>query len=197
MSRFGRLQVLSVSRSGGRLRAVCSCDCGTVKSIRMDALTSGATVSCGCYSAEQTAIRNTVHGLADTAAYRTWHAMMNRCYRADNDNFGDYGGRGIRVCDRWHDVELFSEDMGHPAPGQHIDRIDNDGDYQPGNCRWVTPAVNMNNRRNTPMATHCGETLSLADWARRIGIKYPTIVSRIRRGWSIERALSTKEKSCS
>lgn len=195
--RFGHLAVLGTFRDGGRLKATCQCDCGSVKTIRMDALVSGATVSCGCHSAKQTTDRNTTHGMSKTLAYSSWHCMMNRCYRPDHEAFAQYGGRGITVCDRWHTFENFVQDMGEPTAGQQIDRKDFNGNYEPGNCRWASSKENANNRSNSKHLTLNGRTQTIAEWAREAGVNYVTFFSRLRRGWSLSDALKSKGKSCS
>ena len=129
-----------------------------------------------------------------TSAYRAWANMKCRCTNEKHSQYQDYGGRGITVCDRWDDFDAFFEDMGHPPPGLSLDRIDNDGNYEPTNCRWATIMTQVNNqrvRKNTHFVTYEGTTLSLSDWARLIRMPQSTLDSRISRGWSTERALFT------
>ena len=119
--------------------------------------------------------------------------MMRRCYSANHKNFKSYGGRGISVCDRWHDPHNFIADMQDGfLPQLEIDRIDNDGNYCPENCRWVSPQANQDNRGVTRKVTHQGETLSMSQWAGKAGIPAKLLAKRIfERGWPIGRALST------
>lgn len=124
--------------------------------------------------------------------YRAWKAMKQRCGNPNNHKFNIYGARGIRVCERWRDsFETFLADMGQRPHGTSIDRIDNDGNYEPANCRWATPRQQMRNRSNTRLITYDGRTLSLAEWARATGLTEAGIRIRIdRRGWSVAEALT-------
>ncbi len=120
--------------------------------------------------------------------------MLGRCYDPKVERFPYYGGRGITVCDRWHDVTAFVADMAPTfEPGLEIDRIDNDGNYEPANCQWATHAEQARKKRNLRMATFGTRTLCLAEWAREYGVKYGTVLSRLRRGWTTVEALTTLE----
>lgn len=124
--------------------------------------------------------------------YTAWNFMIGRCYRPRNHRYAWYGGRGIRVCDRWRtSFEAFLADVGpRPTPRHSLDRIDNDGDYEPGNVRWATSFEQSRNRRNVKLYTHDGETLTLSEWADRVGLPYSTLKQRVSRlGWSLARAL--------
>lgn len=128
--------------------------------------------------------------------YRAWTMMKTRCYNKNNPKYPTYGGRGIKVCDRWRSsFDAFLEDMG-PRPGGHsIDRSNNDGDYTPENCRWATPTEQAVNRSTTRWIEANGERLHLKEWAARLGADPQTIVDRISRGWSAERAVTQKPRS--
>jgi hypothetical protein len=192
---FNRWHVRKLGpRRGKHTLWECECRCGTVRDVLADSLTSGKSISCGCHKAEVTAARNFRHGLRRRPEWNVWQRMIQRCHNSANKSFRLYGGRGVYVCDRWrHDFAAFYADMGpRPSPRHEIDRVRNDGPYEPGNCRWVTHRVNCRNRRNQRLLAHAGETLCLSEWAERIGISPAALLSRIdRQGWSVERALST------
>lgn len=166
--RFARLIVVKLDRLSGigkRRRAYwnCRCDCGNEKSIRTDGLTSGVIQSCGCLGIERrtaaSALITVTHGMTRgkrgsncrPAEYRAWSAMKNRCRNPNTARYEDWGGRGITVCDRWRDSFVnFYADLGpRPGPGYSIDRIKNDGNYEPGNCRWADPKTQRANRRDS------------------------------------------------
>lgn len=133
------------------------------------------------------------HGLSYTAEYRAWQTMRLRCNNPRNRAYPSYGGRGIKVCDRWlNSVEAFLADMGpKPSPAHEIDRRDNDGDYTPDNCRWTTRKINDRNRRNNRHIEINGETLTLVEWSERYAVRSETISERIDRGWLPELAVTT------
>lgn len=117
---------------------------------------------------------------------------MSRCYKSTDKRFAQYGGRGITVCDRWHDVNLFIEDMHSTfAPGLKIERQNNNGNYEKSNCAWATSAQQNRNYSRNVNLTFNGETLCLADWATKLNINYGTLWDRLKQGWSVERALTT------
>lgn len=135
------------------------------------------------------------HGLSNTPEYVAWADMKRRCYDTAFKHYKDYGGRGITVCDTWRESFVaFLADMGiRPGPAYTLDRIDNMGNYEPGNCRWATrreQAGNRRHRRCSKMLTFEGETFDMKEWASRTGIPYTAIQQRIRRGWSVERTLT-------
>jgi hypothetical protein len=203
--RFGKLTVIAecveVKSSSRATRDYskyyfCQCECGDAVSVHASKLNRGETRSCGCLSSETTTTRNFQHGHnkrgTRTKVYNAWCHMRQRCYNEKNKSYADYGGRGIRVCDRWIDsFENFLADMGEPpSAGHSIDRIDHEGHYEPGNCRWAAKVVQANNKRNNRLIYFAGEIKTLATWAREKGIEAETIGERLRRGWSIEKALS-------
>jgi hypothetical protein len=121
--------------------------------------------------------------------------MIERCENPNNAHAADYGGRGISVCERWrHDFQAFLADMGRRPNGMSIDRINNDGNYEPGNCRWATNKEQASNRRYCVMLTHNGETMTASDWARRVGIKPSTMLARLRAGCSHVDAITRPTK---
>jgi hypothetical protein len=131
------------------------------------------------------------HGQSKTPTWRTWAGMRNRCNNPNNQKYPAYGGKGIKVCERWGSFENFVADMGErPSPKHSIDRIDNTGHYTPENCRWATPTEQANNKSTNRCVTFLGESLTVAEWSRRTGIPYFTLMYRIKAGWSAERALT-------
>lgn len=135
------------------------------------------------------------HGLYKTPLYRIWGAMRSRCMCPTDPVFKYYGGRGIQVCKRWDSFEKFLSDMGpRPSADYELDRRNNDGDYEPRNCRWATHAEQMRNRRTNRRLTFDGRTLPIIEWAERLGLKPVTISSRLSRGKTIEQALSPAQR---
>lgn len=160
--RFGRLEVLERAAAEGRpTRWLCRCACGTTKVIRGGDLRSGATRSCGCALSDAAKARVAVHGVPDntrhghgahragrrTPTYVVWSNLIQRTTNPRHPYWDSYGGRGITVCDRWRDFSNFLADMGEKPDGLTIDRIDNDGGYEPGNCRWATWSQQRRNQR--------------------------------------------------
>ena len=150
--RFGRLVALRfVGKQGKQSMWACLCDCGAETAGTISNLGRSVT-SCGCLHREKTATLNFKHGHtprgARTSIYARWGAMMNRCSNPTDLNWRHYGGRGIKVCERWHNFQDFLADMGEPPPGLTLDRIDNDRDYSNDNCRWVTMKDQAANRRH-------------------------------------------------
>jgi hypothetical protein len=191
--RFGRWSVLQKA-SGGY---VCRCDCGVERLVPGDRLQRGGSLSCGCYARENAARLGTKHGHyaggKPSPELRSWLKMKSRCYDPHNNRFDRYGCRGIRVCDRWlHSFENFLADMGpRPSPKHSIDRIDNDKDYCPENCKWSTAREQARNRSTCRYLEHGGKRMLLTDWARELGVTKALLNTRLRRGWSVARTLST------
>jgi hypothetical protein len=177
----------------GKRRAVwsCRCDCGDLINVAGDGLRN--TQSCGCLHYE---VKST-HGASGKGAYkrcrqayRAWTGMKDRCYRPSYNKYSRYGGRGITVCDRWRDsFENFLEDVGLPFPNQSIDRIDNDGNYEPGNVRWASRKTQANNTSRNRTIEHAGNSKNLAEWGRVIGRNPSSIASRLDKGIPVEEAL--------
>lgn len=147
------------------------------------------TKSCGCIKFNKG--QNEIHGLKKHPLYNKWNSMKQRCYNENCESYPNYGGRGIKVCDRWlHSVENFYNDMNTGySKGLHLDRIDVNSDYSPSNCRWVSGKQNNNNKRTNVYICMDGRTHTPAEWAEELGIKADTIASRKRKGWTDYEAL--------
>lgn len=162
--RFGRLVALKCvgpykakPASEPKLAWRCKCDCGKEVDVVRGSLVSGLTLSCGCLNREKAASRSLTHGGSHTDIYRTWQHMIGRCHRKSDGAWKDYGGRGISVCKEWrNDFKKFAEYIGQkPSPRHSIDRINNDGNYEPGNVRWATAEQQARNKRKPKRKTHC------------------------------------------
>lgn len=179
--RFGRLTVTGIAdpvRGFGPW--VCECDCGKVTTAKTAVLNNGTKQSCGCYQRDRASEANRTHGRTYTRAHGVWMNMRARCSNPKNTEYHNYGGRGIKVCERWdRSFENFLADMGECPPGLTIERNDNNGNYEPGNCRWATYREQGRNKRNNCHITFRGRTMILADWARELGVDPGTL----RREW--------------
>lgn len=173
--RFGKLAVIArakdaVFRTGKGRRWLCHCDCGTEKIVLDTNLRRGATNSCGCAQKDNTV----THGQSRTSYYQIWEGMIARCSRPTAPRYADYGGRGIRVCDRWRDFALFQQDMGsRPGLDYSVEREDNDGDYEPANCRWATRSEQQRHKRlqrNNTSGAIGVHPLPSGRWAARIKV---------------------------
>lgn len=193
--RFGRLTVISRSGSDRRGEAlwVCKCDCGERAIIRGNKLRTGHTKSCGCLSKEVSGKTHRKHGMEGTRLYNIWINMKSRCKYEGNLEFKDYGGRGITFCKEWESFEPFMKwalENGYECT-LSIDRIDNERNYEPSNCRWSDACTQQNNKRNNHRLTVDGETHTIGEWATITGIKYDTIERRINAyGWKEKEAVS-------
>lgn len=198
--RFGRLTVLCRAQherepSGkSRVYWTCQCDCGNIATVCTDNLVSGRQVSCGCYMRAVNHDLRTTHGETDTRLYNIWLAMKRRCDTPSLKAYPDYGGRGITVCDEWvNSYESFRD--WSLANGYNeklsIDRINNNGNYEPDNCRWVDCVAQANNRRSNVILEFNGESHNITEWARILGKNPKTLYSRRQSGDSVERILRT------
>lgn len=196
--RFGRLVVVAeVERSAhGKPRVLVRCDCGGERVVLLPSLRSGRTTSCGCVRREVAAARATKHGMYGSHEHVVWRHMIARCENPNEQRFNRYGGRGIRVCDRWRtSFEAFLADVGRaPTRAHEIDRIDVNGHYEPGNVRWAKRKQQARNKTTTRFLTLDGRTQSVADWADETGMPYGTLHARLRNGWSDELAIRTPVK---
>lgn len=190
--RFDRLTVIERAPNDkwGKTEWSCRCDCGTDRVVDAGSLRRGLIRSCGCFRREETAKNWTTHGYARTATYRVWAHLKARCSNPHDNSFRNYGGRGIRVCERWTIFENFLADMGEKPPGMTLERIDNDGGYSARNCRWASRKEQCNNTRQNLQITHNGVTRNLKQWTEETGVPYHKAYERIYKlGWDIERAL--------
>ena len=185
--RYGRLLVLHEDPVV-KCKWICQCDCGTVKSIAVSSLRSGRSKSCGCYCSDVLVKIRTTHGQSKTKIYNIWVSMLSRCRNKNFPLYKNYGGRGIKVCERWLIFENFLADMGDKPDGMTIDRINNDGNYEPSNCRWATWIDQANNKRTTRFVVYNGMKLSLAQWARKLNINSDTLKDRLDSNWPIREA---------
>ena len=145
--RFGRLIVKEIIFEGKKCICKCVCDCGKVKDIYKNNLIWGRTKSCGCLRKELMSKRATKHGMSSKKVYVSWYRMLRRCYVISDIGYKDYGNRGIKVCERWHKLENFYEDMGDRPKGKTLARINNEGNYELNNCRWADLSIQNRNQR--------------------------------------------------
>lgn len=190
--KYGRLKVIEILIPR---KAVCECDCGNTTIVFRSNLTRGNTASCGCLWTEKVA-KGKKHGLSDSVEYHSWSGMKKRCYNKNSHNYHWYGGRGIKVCDRWMDsFENFIKDMGRKQTEDHsLDRINPNGNYEPDNCRWASHKEQCNNRRlrkDTLILEHNGESKTVHEWSEITGLNVNAISKRIKNyHWPIDKALS-------
>ena len=196
---FGRLTVIADAERRklpcGQFQTMflCRCICGNENPVSAHCLKKGSTISCGCYKYEVDKLRKLTHGSSRrgtrSPTYSTWAAMKNRCTNSRDYAYRNYGARGICVCDKWADSFIeFLADMGEKPSGCSLDRIDVNGNYEPGNCRWATAREQGNNKRNNRILEYRGERLTMSQLSKRTGISRGVISDRIRLGWPIELA---------
>lgn len=196
--KFSRLAVIGFAgKSNGRTDWYCKCDCGNIVKVIAKNLKNGRTTSCGCLRDERVSESHLTHGHSSgggfSLTYRTWGNMLQRCLNKNNPAYHNYGGRGIKICNRWLRFENFLEDMGERQKGMTIERIDNNGNYEPGNCRWATRKEQCNNKRNNHFLTFNGKTKTVVQWSEIYNIKSHTISKRIKYGWTVEKSLNKKK----
>ena len=186
---FSRLTV--IERASERDKWICKCECGTKKAIFKGNLVRGKARSCGCLHSEELSAANKTHGMSASKTYAVWMHMKGRCENPNNNEYKNYGARGIKVCERWGSFDNFLADMGERPFGLSIERKDNDAGYNPDNCKWATSTEQTRNRRNNVKLTVGEETMVISDWARRLGTTGSVISSRIKNGWSLADACTT------
>lgn len=198
---FGRLVVLQYEGAearalGSRHRVYhywkCLCECGVERTATSGDLLHGDTKSCGCLRQDTARQRMTTHGKSGAPEFIVWSGMRQRCNDSGCEAYSNYGGRGIRVDKAWDDFAMFLANMGaRPSPSHTLERINNDGNYEPGNCKWETRQGQSRNTRRTAQLTFQGRTASMVEWSEVLGISYYAIRARRSRGWSDEKILST------
>jgi len=168
---------------------IFQCSCGNVVEKVAHRVFKGLTKSCGCYHPPRDISKHGIHG---STIYRIWCGIINRCCNSKNKRWPDYGGRGIALSPLWRNDPLaFANYLGpRPSPSHSVDRIDVNGDYEPGNVRWADRKTQQRNMRSNVVIKFNGESKCLSEWAEIIGIKQSCLAARIRRGWSLERAMS-------
>lgn len=169
--------LLRVVKYLGSSKWECACECGNTTTVTTDRLNSGNTKSCGCLKRSVLGLSTTKHGMAGTRTHRIWKAMRSRCNNKNLPRYKDYGGRGIAVCERWSKFEHFLADMGEAPDNASIDRIDNNGNYEPANCRWATREEQATNTRTSV----CVSGKSIKQLADEAGVSYLTMYKRIKR----------------
>lgn len=191
---FGRLTCLKYEGRTKQYDALwlCQCECGNRCVTRAGALRGGHTLSCGCFRQERTRQSHLSHGRSHSKLYKVWTKMKERCANPHDVSYPYYGPHGIIVCREWLTFEPFQAwaiAAGYQE-GLTIERVNNDGNYEPGNCIWTTQAVQNRNKRNNIIVTFQGETRKLLDWADTIGVSRDILDNRLRKGWTAERALT-------
>lgn len=184
--RFGRLVVLGKYGTAKNRQSIwkCKCDCGNIKNVIYGSLLSGSTKSCGCLLKENGCPPK--HGLSRTRIYRIWNNMKKRCYNENNKDYSNYGGRGIKICNEWLDekkglLNFYNWAMQNGYKDDlTIDRIDNNGNYEPNNCRWADNRTQSNNKRNCYYITYKNNTHTVAEWSKILYICESTIRERIK-----------------
>jgi len=190
---FGRLTVVGESAKRGRVRRIdCVCKCGTLVTVDLSNLRRGFTQSCGCLHREITSENTSTHRLSKSITYVSWQAMHARCSNSNLKSYQRYGAKGVVVCDQWASFEAFLADMGErPGEEYSIDRFpDTTGNYEPSNCRWATRIEQARNKTSNRVIEFDGLTVSLIEHCERRSLSYKTVHQRLRRGASIESALS-------
>ena len=184
---FGSLTVLQLGKSHGNGAVwLCQCKCGTQKEIRASDMVQGSVKSCGCEHTKRIAKASTTHGMTNTRTYSIWQAMRLRCNRINQD----YSCRGITYDERWDSFENFYLDMGEVPEGMSIDRIDVNGNYNKDNCRWATREQQANNTRANVFIEWNGKRQTRSQWERELNMKPTTLRSRLKAGWSLDRAMT-------
>ena len=197
--RYGRYTVVKYAGRDKRNAPMwmCQCDCGNIKNVLGSSLTRGQTKSCGCYNKDRVKETHTKHGQYKTRIYSIYAGMIKRCRTKTIKSYKDYGGRGIKVCDEWLGkdgfINFYNWSMANGySDNLSIDRINNDGNYEPSNCRWTDAKTQGNNTRWNRNITIDGETHTLSQWAEISNVSRDLIRDRIKRGWDVKEAIFTQ-----
>lgn len=189
---FGRWRVLHEAGLKNYSRYwLCQCDCLCIREVRGEHLSRGRSRSCGCLSTDLSPHGHCRASIGKSPEYNIWNNIKKRCYNPRNPSYPRYGGRGIQMCEQWRSFITFLAEVGaRPSAGLSLERIDNNGHYEPGNIRWATPTEQSRNRRSNVRLTFHGQTKTLVEWAEIRGIRPTIIQGRLRRGASLEEALA-------
>lgn len=193
--RFGRLVALERTAEkdrAGNFKWRCACDCGRESLVPTAYLIAGNTKSCGCARRKRVGIEDCGKNLTHSPEGKIFTGMLSRCENPRVKSYKDYGGRGIKVCDRWkNSLRAFIDDMGlRPSPQHSIERIDHDGNYEPSNCKWATKAEQARNTRTNKYVEVDGKWLTQSELARMLGVSPSTVCQQIKRGVPLERILN-------
>jgi hypothetical protein len=184
--KFGRITPLGFLGLGSHgAKWLCRCDCGAFSIVTASKLLLGSTISCSCYRRNRLGNENRTHGQSHSKLHSLWGGIHSRCYNPKVKRYSDYGGRGIRVVERWHSFENFRDDVGVRPEGMTIERIDNNGDYGPDNFRWATRQEQSYNKRNNRLVTHNGETKCLAEWIVLSGLSRHIVTDGLNQGLTL------------
>lgn len=189
--RYGRLLVVGfIERRNKHSIYKCLCDCGREVEASSNILRVGKKKSCGCYNSELIKTRSTTHGLTMHPLFRTWCDMKNRCYYVKHNRFLNYGGKGIKVHEPWLNFINFYNWATNNGweKGLTIDRIDNNKNYEPNNCKFSTIKQQNRNRTTCKYIEYNGQKMTIVEWSEKLNIPYGTLQSRLKRGWSVEKA---------
>jgi len=189
--RFGKLLALEPIKKSydANYYWLCICDCGKEKTILSSNLVRGISTTCGCGKIKLGEV-TTKHGMTKTRIFKIWAGIRKRCNNSKCESYKHYGGRGIVISEKWDNFIDFYNDMKEGyADDLSLDRIDPNGNYEPGNCRWATSKTQNRNRRNNNVITFNNESKTLSEWAELSGNNYTVINYRIRKGWDVEKAI--------
>lgn len=203
-NKYGKLTVISIEKQNQRTLLNCKCECGNhiIREVYM--IGSGVVKSCGCSKGDAIKRYNNSgkrskgcfkDGRSLHPLYGTWFQMISRCENPNKNHYDRYGGRGIKVCEEWHDFWNFvkwSDSVGGRPKGYTLDRIDNDGDYEPSNCRWADWKTQTTNKSSNVFVEYNGVRKTMIEWCEELNIHPHTLQNRIKRGWSVERALTDR-----